>query len=157
MGKAITLEERFEGLLDQIEELTLTKPGKGGLQAVTDLLQGAFPRYSWVGVYGLEGRMLVLRAWMGAGPTEHTKIPVGEGICGLAARTQRTVIVPDVTQSTDYLACFPTTKSEIVVPIFNSKTVVGEIDVDSDQTNAFSRADQSFLEKVAILIGPLVE
>lgn len=112
-------------------------------------LRSSFPHYSWVGIYLLEGDLLTLAAWKGERATEHTSIPVGQGICGLAARTKETVVVPDVSKDDRYLACFPNTRSEIVVPIVSDGRVLGEIDIDSDQLDAFQAQDERFLSVVA--------
>src|SRR5689334_708758 len=89
-------------------------------------LRADVPRYNWVGVYMIEGGdTLVLKAWDGPAATEHVRIPIGQGICGLAAREKRTVIVDDVNKDPRYLACFLQTRSEIVVPIFSEGRVVG--------------------------------
>lgn len=112
-------------------------------------LRSSYPHYSWVGIYLLDGDVLKLAAWKGDQPTEHTTIPVGQGICGLAARTRETVVVPDVAKDDRYLSCFPSTKSEIVVPIVSDHQVFGEIDVDSDQLDAFRPQDAKFLGIVA--------
>jgi GAF domain-containing protein len=115
-----------------------------------EYLRSNFRAYSWVGVYLLEGDTLVLNAWSGKKATEHTKIPIGMGLCGLAARTKQTVVVGDVSKDPRYLSCFPETKSEIVVPIIDSNgKVLGEIDIDSEELNAFDQSDKRFLEKVA--------
>jgi GAF domain-containing protein len=86
-----------------------------------------------VGIYRREGETLVLDAWDGPAPTEHTRIPVDRGVCGRAVREQRTVIVDDVRSAPDYLACFLETRAEIVVPIRDGSTVVGEIDIDGNE------------------------
>lgn len=109
--------------------------------------------YNWVGIYMVHGEDLVLEGWQGPEETEHTKIKIGEGICGLAAREQFTVIVPDVAKDPRYIACFPETKSEIVVPIFKDGVVIGEIDIDSDFINPFDDKDKQFLEHIANFIG----
>ena len=109
--------------------------------------------YNWVGVYMIEGEELVLRAWDGPEATQHVRIPIGAGICGLAAREKRTIIVGDVNADPRYLACFPYTRSEIVVPIFKDGKVIGEIDIDSDTLHAFTEKDRSFLEQVANFLG----
>jgi L-methionine (R)-S-oxide reductase len=70
-------------------------------------------------------------------------------VCGFAAKAGRTEIVSDVSKDPRYLQCFLSTKSEIVVPISNQGKVVGEIDIDSDQLDAFSSVDREFLEAVA--------
>jgi GAF domain-containing protein len=129
---------------------------RGGhvLQEVVDALHDGFDHYSWVGIYLVEGDDLVLGPWKGPEATEHVRIPVGQGICGAAAATGETEIVDDVNADPRYLACFPSTRSEIVVPISFEGRVVGEIDIDSDRPAAFTQEDRAFLEHVAELIGP---
>ena len=82
------------------------------------------------------------------------RIPIGEGICGAAAASGLTEIVDDVNADDRYLACFVSTRSEIVVPIAYEGRVVGEIDIDSDAPGAFGPEDRRFLERVAVLISP---
>jgi L-methionine (R)-S-oxide reductase len=124
------------------------------LRRVVDVLHDRFDHYSWVGIYLLEGDDLVLGPWKGPQATEHVRIPVGQGICGAAAASGRTEVVDDVNADARYLACFPSTRSEIVVPISYERRVVGEIDIDSDEPTAFGEADRAFLERVAVLISP---
>jgi L-methionine (R)-S-oxide reductase len=124
------------------------------LRKVVDVLQDRFPHYSWVGIYLVEGDELVLGPWKGPQATEHVRIPIGQGICGAAAASGRTEVVDDVNADPRYLACFPSTRSEIVVPIAYEGRVVGEIDIDSDEPAAFGDADREFLERVAVLISP---
>ena len=124
------------------------------LQEVVDALHDGFEHYSWVGIYLVEGDDLVLGPWKGPEATEHVRIPVGHGICGAAAASGETEVVDDVNADPRYLACFPSTRSEIVVPISFEGRVVGEIDIDSDRPAAFTDDDRTFLERVAELIGP---
>jgi GAF domain-containing protein len=123
------------------------------LRQVVELLHDRVAHYSWIGIYFVEGAELVLGPWKGPEATEHVRIPVGQGICGAAAASGRTEIVDDVNADPRYLACFPSTRSEIVVPISFQGTVVGEIDIDSDEPAAFGQADRVFLERVATLIS----
>ncbi len=116
---------------------------------VLNHMRTAFPHFTWAGIYLLDGETLRLAAWKGHHATEHVAIPLGAGICGLAARTRETVVVPDVSKDPRYLACFPNTKSEIVVPIVADGRVFGEIDIDSDGLDAFTPRDKQFLETVA--------
>jgi L-methionine (R)-S-oxide reductase len=124
-------------------------------QRVVDLLHERFPNYDWVGIYWVEGTDLVLGPWIGPEATEHTRIPIGTGVCGAAAASGRTEIVPDVDADPRYLACFASTRSEIVVPIFEGGDVVGEIDIDGSDPDAFDGSDARFLEEVAALLAPL--
>ncbi|MEM2921491.1 MAG: GAF domain-containing protein [Candidatus Bathyarchaeia archaeon] len=118
------------------------------LERVVNILRNSNERYSWVGVYVIQGNSLILEAFSGE-QTEHRKLGIGEGICGLAAKLGETVVVPDVRMEPRYIACFPSTKSEIVVPIKVEGRVVGEIDIDSDLLDAFGPEDINLLERVA--------
>lgn len=123
------------------------------LRRTVELLHDRFDHYSWVGIYLVEGDDLVLGPWKGPEATEHVRIPIGEGICGAAAASGRTEIVDDVNADERYLACFVSTRSEIVVPIAYEGRVVGEIDIDSDVPAAFGEDDRVFLERVAGLVS----
>ena len=111
-----------------------------------------WPHFDWVGIYLREGEELVLTAWDGPEATQHMRIPVGQGICGLAARTGETVVVDDVNADDRYLACFPQTRAEIVVPLLLGQEVIGEIDIDSDTRAAFTQADRDLVEETASVL-----
>jgi GAF domain-containing protein len=123
------------------------------LQTVVDELQEQVEHYSWVGIYLVQGEELVLGPWRGPQATEHVRIPVGQGVCGAAAASGQTEIVDDVNADPRYLACFPSTRSEIVVPIAHDGRVVGEIDIDSDRPAAFGDDDRLSLERLASRIS----
>ena len=122
------------------------------LQHVVGILKREVQHYTWVGIYLLEGEELVLGPFLGK-PSPHTRIAIGQGICGAAARERDTIIVDDVNADSRYLACSLETKSEIVVPIMSGERVLGEIDIDSDQPAAFGPADRELLEQVAPLLA----
>lgn len=124
------------------------------LQDVVNALQERVEHYSWVGIYLVEDDDLVLGPWHGPQATEHVRIPVGQGVCGAAAASGRTEVVADVNADPRYLACFASTRSEIVVPIFHEGRVVGELDIDSDRPAAFGDDDRAFLERIALQIAP---
>ncbi len=147
--------EEAKEVLVRVDSTIGSARGKEARGAIARLLNSAVPTYSWVGIYGVEGKDLVLDAWAGPAATEHVRIPIGKGVCGYAAKAGRTEIVSDVSKDPRYLQCFLSTKAEIVVPIFNQGSVVGEIDIDSDQLDAFSSVDREFLEAVAKKAGSL--
>jgi GAF domain-containing protein len=138
--------------LETIEQIA--EHGEDVLQRVVDVLHDEIEHYSWVGVYLVEGDDLVLGPWRGPQATEHARIPVGQGVCGAAAASGETEIVDDVNADPRYLACFPSTRSEIVVPISHEGRVVGEIDIDSDRPAAFGEDDRVLLERVALVVAP---
>jgi L-methionine (R)-S-oxide reductase len=140
----------------QIDAILTRLAGRAALQEVCRFLHESFRHYRWVGIYRLDGSTLVLDAWDGPAATEHTRIPVEKGICGQAVREDRTVIVEDVRESPDYLACFLETRAEIVVPIRDGARVVGEIDIDGNAVRAYDATDRAFLERVAGKLGASV-
>jgi L-methionine (R)-S-oxide reductase len=140
----------------QIDAILSRLSGGAALTEVCRFLRDSFGHYNWVGVYRLEGDMLLLDGWDGERATEHVRIPVGQGLCGRAAREDRTVLVGDVSSDPEYLACFLDTRSEIVVPVRAQGQVVGEIDVDGRRPNAYDASDEAFLGEVARRIAPLL-
>ena len=123
------------------------------LTEIVEFLYVNFNQYSWVGIYLVEGNDLVLGPWKGKQATEHIRIPIGQGICGSAALSGKTEVIPDVNADKRYLACFISTKSEIVVPIKKEGKILGEIDIDSDIKDAFKKEDADFLEKIADMLS----
>jgi len=126
-------------------------------EGVVQLLHENMLRYNWVGFYMLEKSpgaepMLVLGAYQGS-MTPHTRIALNQGICGAAASSGKTVVVDDVNSDSRYLACSLETKSEIVVPIFVSGEVVGELDIDSHFPAAFGPVDRHLCEHAAHAVG----
>lgn len=155
------MEKTGDRFLHQVEEIIVIDEEGGRapreiLDRVVGLLARSYPSFDWVGIYILQGEELVLGPFRGP-QTVHTRIPVGQGICGAAAQAGETIIVDDVGRDERYLACFPTTRSEIVVPIPASEGVIGEIDIDSDHPAAFGPQDQALLEALASRLAPLVE
>ena len=147
--------DTYRGALEAVDRiLNREHEADEVLRKVVDVVHDRFPRYSWVGIYLVEGGELVLGPWKGPQVTEHVRIPIGAGICGAAAASGVTEVVDDVGADDRYLACFASTRSEIVVPIAYKGRVVGEIDIDSDEPAAFGPDDQAFLERVALLVSP---
>jgi GAF domain-containing protein len=113
-------------------------------------IEKADSRFDWVGVYLLNGdaNELWLHNYVGS-PTEHAKIPVGTGVCGRAVAEGTNLLVNDVSQEENYLACNPLVESEIVVLIRQGEQVFGQIDIDSTDTAAFKEEDELALQLVA--------
>jgi L-methionine (R)-S-oxide reductase len=148
-------DEQFAAALDDVRRIVQREQDSDDiLRQVVDLLHDRFDRYSWVGIYFVEGEELQLGPWNGPQATDHVRIPVGQGICGAAAASGVTEVVDDVGADPRYLACFASTRSEIVVPISYEDIVVAEIDIDSDAPAAFGPDDREFLEQLAELISP---
>lgn len=122
------------------------------LRYAVQILKQEREHYNWVGIYLVEGDTLILHNYIGK-PTEHTHIPIGKGVCGVAVAEGANQIVGDVTKLDNYLACSVETRAEIVVLIRRGTEILGQIDIDSDQENAFNESDESLLSRVADLLA----
>jgi GAF domain-containing protein len=125
------------------------------LRIAAERIRAAGPPYTSVYLYMLYGGELVLEAHAGR-ETEHTRIPVGRGVCGTAVATGRDQNVPDVRAVENYLACNTFTRSELVVLIRRGDTILGQIDVDSDQTDPFSPSEEAEVKKIADALAVLL-
>src|SRR5215211_2069829 len=83
----------------------------------------------------------------------HSRIGIGEGVCGTAVSEERNQIVEDVREIENYLACSIHTRSELVVLIKDAGRIVGEFDIDSDTVGAFTQEDEALLEEMGALIS----
>ena len=124
------------------------------LEKICNLLKEKIDYYDWVGFYFLDEdkKKLILRCFAGK-PTEHREIPIGKGICGQVAKTDKTLIVDDVSKEKNYISCDIDVRSEIVVPIFVDGENIGQIDIDSMIINAFDKNDENFLKQINELIS----
>lgn len=139
-----------------LEQLRLVGVGRDELlRTAVKLIHDNSEHYDWTGIYLLKDGVLELHNYLGA-PTEHTRIPVGRGVCGTAVAENRTVNVPDVSALENYLSCNVETKSEMVVLIQKGERILGQIDIDSHTRNAFSEEDEKFLERVAGKLAEIV-
>lgn len=80
-------------------------------------------------------------------------IAFGRGVCGAAAKTMQTQLVPDVEKFPGHIACDGASKSEIVVPIVKDGKVMAIIDIDCAEENGFDEEDQRALEELAALLA----
>lgn len=107
--------------------------------------------FFWTGVYALVDDELIVRSYQG--PVACQKLRHHTGVCWAAVNSGETVIVPDVEAFPGHIACNSMSKSEIVLPIRNSKgEVFACLDVDSDRLNAFDCEDEEGLKKILSLL-----
>lgn len=111
--------------------------------------------FFWVGFYFVKDGQLVLGPFQG--PLACTRIKFDEGVCGHAASSRQTVIVPNVDEFPGHIACASESQSEIVVPIFDkSENIFGVLDVDSDKLDDFSQLDADGLGKIVNVIEGII-
>jgi GAF domain-containing protein len=125
------------------------------LQLACNRLQAAGAPYTSVYAYMLHGDELALEAYAGR-ETPHTRIPVGQGVCGTAVATGTDQNVPDVGAVGNYLACNLDTKSELVVLVRRGPTILGQIDIDSDVPAGFTAEHHREVRAVADALAVLL-
>ncbi len=109
------------------------------------LLKQTLSDVSWVGFYLFNGTALYLGPFQGK--VACVDITLDRGVCGLAARTKKTVIVPDVHKFPGHIACDEGSNSEIVIPLMKNNQLIGVLDIDSYTFARFDKVDQTYLEK----------
>ena len=104
-------------------------------------------RFDWTGFYRVtEPELLKIGPYQGGHGC--LVIPFARGVCGAAARTGQTQLVPDVEAFPGHIACASSTRSELVIPVFAQRGVIGVLDIDSNQPDAFTQADADALELI---------
>ena len=128
------------------------------LQGVAEVLRSS-GNYRWVGLYDVDRAAGTVKniVWSGPGAPKYPAFSITKGLTGAAISTRKTVNVGSVAADPRYLTAFGTTRSEIIVPVFDGagENVVGTIDVESEKPNAFSEDVQSLLETCSNIIRPL--
>ncbi|MBO7385150.1 MAG: GAF domain-containing protein [Clostridia bacterium] len=143
-------------LLSQAHALTEgVKHTISNLANLSALLYDTLEDINWAGFYILEGSTLVLGPFQGRPAC--VEIPLGRGVCGTAAREDRTVVVPDVHAFPGHIACDSASRSEIVIPLRVSGRVWGVLDIDSPSPDRFDESDREGLEKVALHAQTLIK
>jgi len=147
------MKETLELIEEEIRSTIETEPDLiANFANVSALLYHALNRVkgncvNWCGFYRvIDKDTLILGPFQGH--TACIRIPFGFGVCGTAAQRQETISVPDVSQWQQHIACDSNSKSELVIPVFDSQTqLIAVLDIDANVLNAFSESDVETLEK----------
>ncbi|KAF6845242.1 gaf domain nucleotide-binding protein [Colletotrichum musicola] len=156
-ASGVTKEQAYEQVLLQAE-------GLFNLSNVASLLWHAYhslpspsSSVNWSGFYVLDPKSTPAKPSLILGPFQGKvacqTIPFGRGVCGAAASTRETQLVPDVDAFPGHIACDGDSRSEIVVPIVSGGKLVAIIDVDCAEVNGFDDVDRVWLEKLAVLLA----
>jgi L-methionine (R)-S-oxide reductase len=110
------------------------------------LLFNSLPNVNWAGFYFLQGEELVLGPFQGNPAC--VRIPMGQGVCGVAAQQVETIIVPNVHEFPGHIACDVASNAEIVVPLFDVERLIGVLDLDSQTIGRFDDQDAEGLNEL---------
>lgn len=144
-------EEKYRTLYLQLESLTGSEKDMiANMANCSSMIHHTFG-FLWTGFYRVSGNELVLGPFQG--PLACTRIAYGKGVCGHAWKESSAVIVPDVDDFPGHIACSSESRSEIVVPVFSGKDVIGVLDIDSKETGTFDETDREWLERIVSLLA----
>ena len=151
---------KHQELLQEFHLLAGSAPNTEALMtSISQRLHEQMARYNWVGFYLVDKAdpgMLVVGPYVGSF-SPNVRIPINKGLCGAAATTRRTVVVNDVASDPRYLSGSEIVKANMVVPIMARNELVAELDIESYFTQTFTRAEQTFVEDIALLVGKYME
>ena len=133
-----------EGLIDGVPHLI------ANLANISALIYTTLDELNWAGFYLAEGDKLVLGPFQGRPAC--IEIPWGRGVCGTAAREDKTQLVPDVHLFPGHIACDCASRSEIVVPLHGGGELIGVLDIDSPVEARFTEADRAGLEALCAVL-----
>jgi GAF domain-containing protein len=146
-------EQEYETVLLATKGLVADKQLPISLYAnLSALLKQTLSDVSWVGFYLFNGTALYLGPFQGK--VACVDITLDRGVCGLAARSKKTVVVQDVHQFPGHIACDEGSNSEIVVPMIKNNQLIGVLDIDSYTFSRFDHQDKSYLESLIQSIIP---
>jgi len=144
--------ELYRQLLEACDALTGGEPdGVANMANVAALLAEFLPGLNWAGFYRVIDGELVLGPF--AGRPACIRIPLGQGVCGKAAREGKSQLVDDVHKFPGHIACDAASRSELVVPVIQDGKIVAVIDLDSPQIARFDAQDAAGIEAVAQLLS----
>lgn len=144
--------EAYRQLVDAAEALTAGEPdGVANMANIAALLWDFLPELNWAGFYRVVEDELVLGPFMGRPAC--IRIPMGQGVCGTAAKDAATQLIEDVHAFPGHIACDAVTNSELVVPVVRDGKVIAVIDLDSPAKARFDAEDASGIEALAAAIA----
>ncbi|WEV51566.1 GAF domain-containing protein [Lactobacillus sp. ESL0731] len=147
----MTKTENYNLILQQAQSLLENEHDLiANMSNISALLFSSLPHVSYAGFYRYQNDELILGPFQG--PVACMHIALGKGVCGTAAATRQTQIVPNVHNFSGHIACDAATNSEIVVPMIKNDQLIAVLDLDSNDFSTFDEVDAKFLEKIAELV-----
>ena len=152
---AATADARWAETADAAEALVAGEPdGIANMANIAALVWQAIPDLTWAGFYRFDGTELDLGPFQGKAAC--IRIPLGQGVCGAAAASGETQLVPDVHAFPGHIACDAASASELVVPVLKDGKVVAVIDLDSPEPGRFDGEDAKGIELLAEVMAQVI-
>jgi GAF domain-containing protein len=141
-----TRDKNYQLLLEQLKALLQGEKNQtANLANASALLNQFLPNINWVGFYLAFDQELILGPFQGLPAC--TRILLGKGVCGHAAKERRILCIDDVTKFEGHIACDAATRSELVIPLIKNDILIGVLDIDSPITGRFDETDEKYLSR----------
>lgn len=151
IDKSLTKVGLYKQIIPQIKSIIEDEDNLiANLANISSVVNTAFDSFSWVGFYLKDNDSLILGPFQGE--IACTRIDIGKGVCGTSAKRNEAIIVEDVNQFEGHIACSPTTKSELVVPLVYDGLTQLIFDIDSEKLNNFDNDDLNYITEIIDLI-----
>ena len=150
INTSLQKEDKYELLVKQL--IALSEVETDMLANFSNIIAGIKESFLflWVGVYFAKGEELVLGPFQG--PVACTRIAKGKGVCGTVFESEKTIIVDNVDEFPNHIACSSLSRSEIVMPIFNNGALHSVLDIDREKLAAFDKVDEKYLLQITQLL-----
>lgn len=150
-----TKPELYRELAESAAALVAGEPDAvANMANLSALIWQFLPQLNWAGFYRVQGQELVLGPFQGRAAC--IRIPFGQGVCGAAAESGATQLVPDVHAFPGHIACDAASMSELVVPVIRNGAVIAVIDLDSPDLKRFDAEDATGIERLAAAIASAI-
>ena len=143
---------RYQRIYKQLEEILKKTDDKNArMSTIIAVLHHKMDYFFWTGFYFLKNDKLIVGQYQG--PVACQELPKNKGVCWAGINQKETIVVPDVEEFPEHIACDSRSKSEIVVPLKDVQgNIIGILDVDSNEYNQFDEIDKSELNRILELI-----
>lgn len=144
---------RYERIYSQLKGLLAKSPTfDAQLATINAVLFHKMPHFFWIGFYFLNNNKLTIGPYQGPLACQELEYP--KGVCWKSILSGSTIIVNNVHDFPDHIACDSRSKSEIVIPVINkNEDLIGVLDVDSESLSSFDENDEKGLRKILSLIS----
>ena len=141
----------FQEIVSNVRAITAGEPDLiANMANISAILYTSLAKVNWAGFYLYKESQLVLGPFQGNPAC--IRIPLGKGVCGIAAETQKAQIVGNVHEFTGHIVCDAASNSEIVVPIVKNNQLIGVLDLDSPEFGRFNKEDEKYLREIVNLL-----
>ncbi|MBS0480727.1 MAG: GAF domain-containing protein [Proteobacteria bacterium] len=153
--RSLPRSELYRELAASARALVAGEPdGVANMANLSALIWQFVDRLNWAGFYRVVDGQLVLGPFQGKAAC--IRIPFGQGVCGAAAQSGETQLVPDVHAFPGHIACDAASRSELVVPVIRGGQVIAVIDLDSPEPGRFDAEDAAGIEALAKVIAAVI-